>query len=179
DYLVKPFSARELIARVNTNLELGRVRAEATSALRKSEERYRALVTASTYAVYRMSADWTEMLQLEGHGFIADTPDPSSVWLRDYIHPDDQALVTAAIQKAIATKSLFELEHRVRTVDGTLGWTHSRAVPLLDDKGEIVEWFGAASDVTARKLTETALLELNETLEQRVASETAERVKVE
>ena len=46
-----------------------------------------ALVTASTYAVYRMSADWTEMLQL-------DTPDPSSRWLGNYIHPDDQAVVT-------------------------------------------------------------------------------------
>lgn len=65
----------------------------------------------------------------------------------------------AAIHEAIRTKSIFELEHRVRRVDGTLGWTFSRAVPLLDAKGEIVEWFGAASDVTERKQAEAALQE--------------------
>jgi PAS domain-containing protein len=32
-----------------------------------------------------------------------------------------------------------------------VGWTFSRAVPLLDENGDIVEWFGAASDITARK----------------------------
>ena len=73
-----------------------------------------------------------------------------------------------AIQRAIATKSVFELEHRVRRIDGTLGWTLSRAVPLFDANGHITEWFGAASDVTARKNAEEALRELNETLERRV-----------
>jgi PAS domain-containing protein len=43
---------------------------------------------------------------------------------------------------------VFELEHRVRRPDGTLGWTLSRAVPLLDDDGQIIEWVGAATDVT-------------------------------
>jgi len=59
--------------------------------------------------------------------------------------------VTAAINEAIRTKSIFELEHRVLRVDGSLGWTFSRATPLQDANGEIVEWFGAASDVTERK----------------------------
>ena len=179
DYLVKPFSARELIARVGANLELARVRAEGTAALRESEERYRALVTASNYAVYRMNADWTEMIQLEGHGFIVDTKNPNRSWREAYIDPEDQPLVATAIGKAIATKSMFELEHRVHRVDGTLGWTHSRAVPILDSKEDIIEWFGAASDVTDRKLAETELLQLNETLERRVADETAERMKAE
>ena len=39
----------------------------------------------------------------------------------------------------------------MRRVDGTLGWILSRATPLFDAKGEIAEWFGAATDVTARK----------------------------
>ena len=56
-----------------------------------------------------------------------------------------------AIDHAIQTKSTFELEHRVRRADGTIGWTYSRAIPLLDAKGEILEWFGAASDVSARR----------------------------
>ena len=83
--------------------------------------------------------------------------------------------MTAAIQQAIATKSTFELEHRVRRIDGTLGWTLSRAVPLFDANGNITEWFGAASDVTARKNAEAALRELNETLERRVTEALAER----
>ncbi|MGH9736312.1 MAG: ATP-binding protein, partial [Candidatus Acidiferrales bacterium] len=41
DYLVKPFSARELVARVQTHLELARVRREADQALRENEERLR------------------------------------------------------------------------------------------------------------------------------------------
>ena len=57
----------------------------------------------------------------------------------------------AAIRQAIQSKSTFELEHRVIRADGTLGWTQSRAIPILDDRGEIIEWFGAASDVTQRK----------------------------
>ena len=179
DYLVKPFAARELIARVSANLELARVRSEATAALRESEQRYRALVTASSYAVYRMNADWTQMLHLEGQGFIADTQRPSRDWLREYIHPDDQPAVTAAIRKAVATKSMFEFEHSVRRIDGTLGWAHSRAVPLLDQDSEIVKWFGAASDATDRKRAELTLRDLNETLEQRVAAEVAQRTKAE
>ena len=64
----------------------------------------------------------------------------------------------AAIDTAIANKSLFELEHRVLRVDGELGWTQSRAVPLLDEDGSIVEWIGTATDVTARKGIEVDLI---------------------
>jgi hypothetical protein len=121
---------------------------------RKSEERFRSLVLASAYVVYRMSPDWSEMRQLEGRDFIADTEEPSRNWLETYIHPDDQEHLLRAVDEAVRTKSIFELEHRVRRVDGSLGWTLSRAVPLLDDAGNIIEWFGTASDVTERKQAE-------------------------
>ncbi len=55
-----------------------------------------------------------------------------------------------AIRRAIESKSVFELEHQVRRIDGTVGWTFSRAVPILNDAGEVVEWFGAASDISGR-----------------------------
>src|SRR5579863_1715560 len=54
-------------------------------------------------------------------------------------------------------RSIFELEHRVRRIDGTLGWTLSRAIPILDESGAIVEWLGAAKDVSARKAAEEQL----------------------
>ncbi len=101
-----------------------------------------------------MSADWTEMRQLGDGGFVQDTQSPNPDWLTIYIHPNDQPTVRATIQKAIRTKSVFELEHRVRRVNGTLGWTCSRAIPVLDSGGEITEWFGAANDITARKTAE-------------------------
>jgi PAS domain-containing protein len=91
--------------------------------LRKSEERFRAFVTASSDVVYRMSADWTEMRHLQGKDFVPDTEDPSRAWLDKYIYPDDQPRVLAVINEAIGAKSVFELEHRVIRLDGTLGYT--------------------------------------------------------
>lgn len=151
DYLIKPFNARELLARVGAQLQMSRVRHEANLSLRESEARLRAFVTASSDVVYRVSPDWSEMRQLDGRDFIADTKEPRRDWIHEYIDPDDQPRVLEAIREAILTKSPFELEHRVRRVDGTLGWTSSRAIPLLDTKGDIVEWFGTASDITPRK----------------------------
>ncbi|MDB6032915.1 MAG: sensory transduction histidine kinase, partial [Verrucomicrobiales bacterium] len=110
-------------------------RKQAEENLRENEARFRALITATSDVLYRMSPDWSEMLQLHGSDFLADTEKPSRTWLQDYIHPDDQPQVEAAIQKAIHARSVFEFEHRVRRADGTLGWTFSRAVPLLDAHG--------------------------------------------
>ena len=157
DYLVKPFSARELLARVTAHLQMARMRRDSSAALKASEEQFRALVSASSDVVYRMNADWTEMRQLQGREFIADTHESNRSWLDKYIHPGDQRLVMDTIREAIRTKGTFELEHRVLRIDGTLGWTFSRAVPMLDDNGAIKEWFGAASDVTARKQAQAAI----------------------
>jgi len=132
-------------------------RKRAEDRLRASEERFRALVTASSDVIYRMSPDWSELRVLEGRGFLADTVTPNDDWLSAYIDPADQPRLREAIQRAIRSKTMFELEHPVRQADGSLGWALSRAVPLLDDDGEIREWFGAASDVTARKRVEDDL----------------------
>jgi PAS domain S-box-containing protein len=153
---------------------IGFTNARLVQSLRQGEERFRALVNASSYIVYRMSPDWAEMWELQGRDVIFDTTEPSRTWLQKYIHPDDQPQVMEVVSEAVRNKSPFELEHRVRRADGTLGWTLSRAVPLLDAAGEIVEWFGAASDVTARKRTEEELIRLNENLEQRIAERVQE-----
>ena len=129
----------------------------ANGLLRQNEKRFRAYVSATADVIYRMSPDWSEMRQLQGQEFLADTTDSNHGWLSKYIYPDDQANVMRVIQEAIRTRSTFELEHRVRRADGTVGWTFSRAVPLLQADGAISEWFGAASDVTDRKQTELKL----------------------
>jgi len=141
---------RHLAAIASSSLENARLFFE----LKQSEERFRTLATASSEVLYRMNPDWSEMSQLHSRGFLANMEKPSRAWLQEYIHPDDQPHVTAAIHDAIRAKRIFEMEHRVRRKDGSLGWTFSRAVPLMDASGDIVEWFGAASDITGRKVTE-------------------------
>lgn len=143
-------------------------RKRAEQALGESEARFRALVSSTSNMLYRMGPDWTEMRQLDGRGFILDTVEPRRNWMADYIDPEDQPEVAAAVREAVRSKSTFDLEHRVRRLDGSLGWVHSRAVPLLDDAGEIVEWFGAATDVTDRKLAEQHQAMLMAELDHRV-----------
>jgi len=154
DYLTKPFSTRELLARVESHLKLARLRREATAALAESEHRFRALVEAGSDAVYRMSPDWTELRQLVGRDFIADTDNPSRSWLEKYIFAEDRPRVLAAIADAIRRKGVFELEYRVRRRDGSHGWTFSRAIPLVNAAGEITDWLGTATDVTERRRAE-------------------------
>lgn len=144
---------------------LAEQREAAQAALRLSEERFRALVQASSDVVYRISSDWTEMRHLVGRDFIADTLEPSQTWLQKYIPPRDQKHLMATINEAIRLKSVFELEHRVLRTDGTLGWTFSRAIPILDAAGKITEWFGMASDVTARKQAEESVRASEERLQ--------------
>ncbi|ADW16934.1 PAS/PAC sensor signal transduction histidine kinase [Desulfobulbus propionicus DSM 2032] len=142
--------------------------------LHKSEQRFRALTLASSDVVYCMSPDWREMKLLYGKDFIADTDSPSRHWLERYIRPQDQDHVLAVIDQAIRTKSTFTLEHQVLQTDGSPGWTSSRAIPLLDEQGNIVEWFGAASNITVRKQAELAAKLLANNLQQQVAEGTIE-----
>jgi len=126
----------------------------AEQVLTDSEARFRALVTASSDVVFRMSADFRELRQLEGRMFMAASALPNREWFEQYVFPADRERVLCAIQEAIARKSIFESEHRIFRADGTVGWTQARSVPMLDANGEIIEWIGMASDITPRKRAE-------------------------
>lgn len=134
-------------------------RLQAEQALARSEHQLRALVRASSQVLYRMSPDWGEMRELVGGGFLSDTQHSDKNWSDRYIPAEEQVAVRAAIDAATKGQSIFELEHRVRRIDGSVGWTLSRAVPVLNEEGAILEWFGSASDVTARRRAEDALRE--------------------
>lgn len=148
-------------------------RKRAEEALRKSEERLSALITATSEVLFRTSLDWSEIQRLDA-GFLSDEPSPYREWAQKYIHPDEQARVIAAIQEAVTKKASFELEHRFRRRDGTWGWTFSRAIPIIGTKGEIVEWFGATTDITARKQYEEELARSRDVLERLVRERTDE-----
>lgn len=126
-------------------------------AIRELQERFRVLVNATADIIYSMSPDWSVMQPLDGRGVLSDTSTPITNWLEKYIYPEDRQMVEDAVSQAIREKKIFELEHRVKRADGTPGWTFSRAIPILDENGEIIEWFGAASNVTQRRNTQELL----------------------
>lgn len=130
-------------------------------ALTESELRFRALANATSDVVYHMSPDWKYMHQLDGRGFLKTTTSLDEYRIEQYVHPDDLELARTTIANAIRDKTVFELEHRVLRTDDSRGWTYSRAVPILDECGEIREWIGMASDITERKAIEEQLTEAN------------------
>lgn len=137
---------------------------QAEIALRESEQRFRAFVAASSDWIYRINSDWSEVRRLDGRGLLPDTPQLVEECLNRHLHPDDRAIARSAGEQAMRSRTMFELEHRLRRADGTIGWAHSRAAPILGDRGEITEWLGTTSDVTARRQAEEALRSSEERL---------------
>lgn len=131
----------------------------AEAAQRASERYHQAVAEASLEVPYRMSADWPTMMALDGRALVAssDAALANWAWLHQNLPHDEHARVKQGISDAIAGKRLFEMEHRVLRPDGSIGWTLSRAVPILDEHGSLVAWFGAASDISERKRTEEEL----------------------
>jgi signal transduction histidine kinase len=126
-----------------------------------SEARYRALAHATANAIYRMTADGNHLLEVSG-GSMTPRNDPAlplGRTLTEYVHPDDHPRTQAAWQASVATGKPFEMEHRSRMADGTWGWVLSRAVPVRDEAGTVIEWIGSATDITRRKEMEAALRE--------------------
>jgi signal transduction histidine kinase len=166
--------AREVTQRTRTAFDRARnerarrasaqAREDALAEVAERDRQFRALVTASSDVVYRMNADWTQMRSLHARDFLAGMDDPSGSWLESYVPAEERPRVLAAIEQAVRTRTPFELEHQVVQKGGSVGWTFSRAIPILDERGEVVEWFGAASDVTRRKRAERELHESEERL---------------
>ncbi|QDS15676.1 PAS domain S-box protein [Xanthomonas arboricola] len=145
----------------------------ASEALRESERRLDALVRASSQSIFSASADWRELRQLVGEGALSDALSASLNWQQEMVHPDDRARLAEAIAHSIVNKTGLDVEYRVLDADQRVGWTLMRAIPLLDEGEQIVEWFGTAADITDKRLAEQQLRQLTETLEERVRERSA------
>ena len=77
----------------------------------------------------------------------------------DTIHPDEAVRLHAERNAAIAAGRAYELDARLRRVDGSYRWVLRRAVPLRDEQGNIVKWYGTGTDIDDLKRTEVALRE--------------------
>ncbi|MBD1824116.1 response regulator [Cyanobacteria bacterium FACHB-DQ100] len=160
DYLVKPFSARELLARVATNLELGRSRQVA------SQQRFRFLAESIPQMVWTADAGGcVDYYSPRWFNYTGLTLAQTQGWgWQDIIHPDDRADSIRRWTQAAEQKTSYDVEHRLRRADGSYCWHLTRALPMLDEQGQVIRWFGTCTDITERKQAEKALKESTEQL---------------
>lgn len=151
--------------------------------LRQSEERYRYLAEAIPQLVWTtdtngesdyFNQNWCEYtgLTLEqslGYGWLAA------------LHPDDVQSADEVWSNAVKNTTIYNNEYRFkRAFDGSYRWQLARGLPLKDEQGFVVKWFGTCTDIHEQKqiLEERAhLLELEQVA--RAKAETANRIKDE
>ncbi len=92
-------------------------------------------------------------------------PDGSWSW-EGLLHPDDIGPTSKAWAEAVASGNMYQMEHRVQVKDGTYRWLLSRGVPMRDDEGKIIRWYGTATDIHQVKMAEE------------MQAATAQRIKV-
>jgi len=128
--------------------------------IKQSEDRLRLVIDTIPTLVWRAgpegSPDFLNQPALDYTGLSLDQAELG--WPRAF-HPDDKKRMLvkwAAIRESCMPG---ELEARLRRFDGVYRWYLFRAEPLRDEAGNIVKWYGSATDIEDRKLTEEALRE--------------------
>ena len=149
DYIVKPFSSEELLARVYAQINARTVRERAMRDLRASEERFRTLAASLPYIVFESDARGSiTFLSDEYAAYTGLTPETGyGNGLRALIHPEDAQTASQTWDKAIAAGEPLSNEFRLRRRDGTFRWFTARSLPQRDAAGEILRWTGTMSDV--------------------------------
>jgi PAS domain S-box-containing protein len=151
-------------------------RKRAEEALRKSEQWFRTLANATPQLVWTAEPDGRVDYYNERYreySGIEPTADGDFHWA-PVLHPDDVRPTVEAWKRAVQTGRTYQIEHRVLRADGSYHWHLSRGIPVRDDSGRIVKWFGTATYIHNLKQAEEGLRRLTETLESRVAQRTAE-----
>ncbi len=101
---------------------------------------------------------------------LADTGRPGRSRLQrvidTVIHPDDAAGIGAALRTCLATGERFAMRYRLRRHDGVYHWMSSRAEPLRDPDGQIVQWYGLCHDIDDQVRAEEVLTRSERSLRQ-------------
>jgi PAS domain S-box-containing protein len=74
-----------------------------------------------------------------------------------FLHPDDLSESTNAFYHATQTGTSHQIVHRLRRADGEYRWHHTRAEPLRNRQGRILQWYGLSIDIEERKQAEDRL----------------------
>lgn len=135
-------------------LELERVQ----EALCKSEQRYRCLVEAMSQIIWTAKAKGElETEQPSWSAFTGQAFEDYKGWgWLNAVHPDDQPLTSQAWVASLASRTLYQVELRLRRYDGEYRYMSVRAVPVLEAEGSIREWVGIYTDITERKQVQEA-----------------------
>jgi PAS domain S-box-containing protein len=151
-------------------------RKAAEQAMRDSEARLRSLVEGIPQLVFRSRSSGERIWGSPQWIAYAGQSEEESVglgWL-NAIHPDDRVATRAAWAEAEA-RGLFSIQHRTfHAAERTWRWFQSRATPVRDAGGRILEWFGTSTDIDDQVRAREVLARSHEELEAQVAERTAE-----
>ncbi|MBB4569273.1 ATP-binding protein [Rhizobium leucaenae] len=170
DYLIKPFTARELLARVHSNIQMAEVRREASRAVSKSEQRYlmtqdrlKLALSTGRVAVFEWEvksdrfAIQGPMAEMFG---VAVADAEAGLPLETFFHaisPEDLRYVRSVLNRSVKTGELYETEYRVHSL-GQERVIIARGRVETDSNGH-KRISGVVIDVTEEKAAATALLE--------------------
>jgi PAS domain S-box-containing protein len=128
-------------------------------ALRKSEKELRDVIDTIPAAVWSALPDGSNTYAnkrfMDYLGLSAEQT-AGSGW-KAAIHPDDVERHAGKWMESVTTGQPHENESRYRRSDGQYRWHLDRGVPLRDEAGNIVKWYGVATDIEDRKSAEEAL----------------------
>jgi PAS domain S-box-containing protein len=128
-------------------------RLEALSAdLLRSEKSFRGLADAIPQIVWTANADgvidYFNQRLLEYIGGAADLPNDFLNEFRRGVFPEDRKRIRARWREVTRAGAPFEVEFRIRRgSDGTYRWFLARGLPLKDEAGRVVKWFGTSTDI--------------------------------
>jgi PAS domain S-box-containing protein len=124
-------------------------RKRAEEALRKSEAGHRQLANAMPQLVWTSDSEGVVDYynsRVDEYAGIVHTGEESWDW-QPVLHADDLQPTLAAWREATRSGQIYTFEHRIQMKDGSFRWHLSRAMPAHDLNGQIVKWFGTATDI--------------------------------